>query len=116
MENISPQTNQSYCRCSDVHASDDRLMAPTMASRDSDQPRQRNPRARISSDTGAAIQNATTNSHNAPSACADFSTSPINPGVTSRPNARETKSQPTPRSVSETTPMNKLLLLVQRSA
>ncbi len=44
-----------------------------------------------SSETGAAMQKAMTSSHKAPSPCADFSTSPMKPGVMSRPSARESK-------------------------
>src|SRR5215216_6635221 len=107
IENTSPKKNQSYCRCSEVQASDDRKIAPATPSLDSDQPRYRNPREKISSHIGAATQNAIARSHSAPSACADLSTSPMKPGVTSRPSARDSRSQPPTRMASAATPMKK---------
>ena len=65
---------------------------------------------------GAATQNAITNTHSAPSACADFSTSPMKPGVTSRPSARDSRSQPPTSTANETAPIRKFCHEVQRSA
>ena len=71
--------------------------------------RDRESRARtIPPMTGAATQNAITRSHSAPSARADFSTSPMNPGSTSRPVARDTRSHPMTSTTSATTPIRKL--------
>jgi hypothetical protein len=65
---------------------------------------------------GAAIANASTNSHKAPSARADCSTSPMNPGVTSRPVAREIMSQPITTMTIATIPITTFCQVVQRSA
>ena len=56
---------------------------------------------------GAATQKAITSSHNAPSACADFKTSPMNPGATSRPAARDSRSQPITKTASAAMPIRK---------
>src|SRR4051794_22992252 len=113
MVKISQKKNQSYCKCRTVQASDDSTMAPAGRRKDTDQPRYRKPRAMNSSETGAATQKATTNSHRAPSPCADFSTSPMKPGVISRPSARDSKSQPATRTNRVATPSATLLKLVQ---
>src|SRR5260370_34941376 len=92
------------------------MRAPIGPRNDSDQPRQRKPRAKNSSEMGAATEKAITKSHNAPSARADFNTSPMNPGSTSRPVARDTKSQPITRTNSATTPIKRPLHGGKRTA
>src|ERR1041385_3045834 len=91
-------------------------MAPTGPRNDCDHPRYRNPRTISSSVAGAAIENAITKSHSAPSAWADFKTSTMKPGATSRPIARDTTSQPTTSTASATMPLARLLHEVRRSA
>src|SRR3954465_15005264 len=114
MENTSPRKNRSYCRCSTVQASDDSTIAPAGRRNDTDQPRKRKPRAKNSSDIGAATQNAITSSHSAPSARADFITSPMKPGWISRPSARDNRSQHATSTNSATTPMATFFHEVQR--
>src|SRR3954454_23495682 len=116
MENTSLKKNQSYCRCSTVQASDDRMIAPAGRKEDSDQPRQRKPRAKNSSAIGAATQTASNSSHSAPSACADFRTSPMKPGAISRPIARDSRSQPVTSTTRVPRPSAKFFHEVQRSA
>src|SRR5262245_41943353 len=116
MENTSAKKNQSYCRCRTVQQIDESRMAPAGPRDDSDQPRQRKPRANSSSEMGAATQNADISSHSAPSSCADFSTSPMKPGVISRPRAREAKSQHPTSTIRAATPSATFFQEVQRSA
>src|SRR5271169_6216982 len=91
-------------------------MAPGMRRNVSDQPRYKKPRAKNSSEIGAATQNATSSNHNAPSARADLNTSIMKPGVDSRPVARDNNSHTRTSSASAPTPIAMFFQEARRKA
>src|SRR5947209_4523472 len=93
MEKTSARKYKSYCRCTAVHTSDDSMIAPGTRRKLADQPRNKKPRAKTSSDIGAATLKANSSNSAAPLSRPDFSRSVMKPGVASRPSERDTTSQ-----------------------
>src|SRR3954469_23663615 len=104
MEKTSARKYRSYCKCTTVHTSDDRMIAPGTRKKLADQPRKRKPRAKTSSDIGAATLKANNSISAAPLSRPDFNRSVMKPGVASRPRLRDIVSQATTIRISPTAP------------